>query len=347
MKHLYAVILAGGNGERLWPLSRRQQPKQLIPFLNGKSLLEQTIDRVLPLVENKSHIIVVTSQEQAPLIEALVGNQVGMIIAEPVARNTGPAILLACHKIMQEDHEAFMVVLPSDAFIPDNQAFIQAINPALEYISQSKKIAVFGLAPTYPATGYGYIQADTEQKIGVLDGYVVARFYEKPDHVRAQGYLQQGNMYWNIGIFAAHVQVFIEEFKACAPEIADAVQRYASNVGLYQDAPSISIDYAVMEKSFHVVVFPVHFAWNDVGNLRVFLELQAMHASAQQANAAVVSLDGTNNLAKTNKKIVACIGVSDLCIVETEDVLLIVQKDRAEDVKKLLAQVKVSHQFCL
>lgn len=346
MKHLYAVILAGGSGERLWPLSRKQQPKQLIPFLNGKSLLEQTIDRVLPLVENKLHIVVVTNQAQEPLIKSLVGDQVGMIIAEPTARNTGPAILLACHKIMQEDNEALVLVLPSDAFIPDLKAFAQAIKPALEYAVQSKNIAVFGLTPTAPATGYGYIQADT-QKMIEGGGFSVAKFHEKPDRVRAEKYMQQGNMYWNIGIFAARVHVFIEEFKTCAPEIADAVQRYMVNAGFYEDAPSISIDYAVMEKSFHVVVFPVNFVWNDVGNLRVFLELQGLHTSGQPGSVEVLSLDGMNNLAKTNKKIVACIGVSDLCIVETEDVLLIVKKDRAEDVKKILAQVKVSHQSCL
>jgi mannose-1-phosphate guanylyltransferase/mannose-6-phosphate isomerase len=338
MNNLYVVILAGGNGERLWPLSRHQQPKQLIPFLNKKSLLEQTIERVSLLVDCKTNIIVVTNKDHYQAVEQLVGKSVGWIIAEEAARNTAPAILLACHHISQQDENALIVVVPSDAYIPERNAFCKAITYGIEHLTSCHDIAMFGLKPTYAATGYGYLQADSLQPIAHDKGYKIIQFHEKPNKINAQAYIQRNDMFWNIGIFAASVKTFIHEFTLHSPSIATGIEQYFHGKSPYTDLPNISIDYAVIEKSKNVVVFPVSFEWYDVGNLHVFLTLQAKYSPDA---SSVINFNGTGNLASTKQKLAVCVGVSDLCIIETDDVILVTQKDSAEDIKKVLPQVKI------
>ncbi len=337
MKNVFFVILAGGNGERLWPLSRRSYPKQLIPFLNNTSLLEQTLDRIDPLVASKDHVVIVTNKNYYNVLERMVGDRVGAIIVEDEARNTAPAILLACHHIAQKDSDAAMIVLPADAYIPDNQAFIKVINDGLSFVDQYDDIVVFGVKPTHAATGYGYVQFDVQQPVGSAGGYRIVQFHEKPDKDRAVSYLQSDAMLWNIGIFAARVQTFFDEFEHHAPAVARAVSRYEQQECSYADIPSISIDYAVMEKSSRIVVFPASFDWYDVGNLHVFLSLQAQN---MHDTLPVINVDGAGNMASAKQKLVVCVGVSDLCIVETDDVILVTKKNAAEDIKKVLPHVK-------
>lgn len=337
MKNVYFVILAGGSGERLWPLSRHRQPKQLIPFLNNKSLLEQTLDRVKPLTTSIEQVVVVTNKDHARAVDKLVGDRVGKVIVEEVGRNTAPAILLACNYLAQKDPQALMVVLPSDAYIPDQSAFCLTITRGLAYLATSADIVVFGLKPSYAATGYGYIQANHEEPIAQNIGYKVVQFHEKPDSASAQVYVERGDMFWNIGIFAASVATFIEEFKKYVPQLVSDVGRFLNFSCSYSEIQSISIDYAIMEKSSKIIVFPASFEWFDVGNLNVFLTLQAKYSAD---SLPVISYDGAGNLASTKQKLVVCVGVSDLCIVETDDVILVAQKQTAENVKKVLPQVK-------
>ncbi len=341
MNPVIYVILAGGNGERLWPLSKKDAPKQIIPFLGNSSLLEQTIDRIAYLMSAGDEIWVITTQMQQERIAQKVGNRVHKILAEPVARNTGPAILLACLQAQQEKQDCVFVVLPSDHFIPNKQLFCQYLARAIEYARVHDDISLFGLVPTYPATGYGYIQAACEH--GYEACYHVAHFHEKPDRERAQLYIGQRDMFWNIGIFVGLISVFIREFILLAPHIYDSVFSALYDEVNYQRAESISIDYAILEKSVHSVVFPVQFEWYDVGNLYTFLSLNAKFIPQRP----VVSFHGQDNMASTSKKLVACIGVSDLCIIETDDVLLIAQKDMVEEVKTLLATIKTSHESVL
>lgn len=337
MKNVYFVVLAGGSGERLWPLSRHRQPKQLIPFLNKKSLLEQTLDRIQPLTTSIDRVVVVTNKDQVHAIEALVGCRVGKIIVEEVGRNTAPAILLACHYLVQKDPHAMVVVLPADAYIPDRDAFCSTIMQGISHLTAVDDIAVFGLKPTYAATGYGYIQADIARPIANSSGYAIVQFHEKPDQACAQMYVDRGDMLWNIGIFAASVKKFLEEFGLHAPQLTNDIEQYLRGTYKYSEVQNISVDYAVMEKSSKIVVFPALFEWYDVGNLNVFLTLQAKYSSDA---LPVISYDGTGNLASTKQKLVVCVGVSDLCIVETDDVILVAQKQTVENVKKVLPQVK-------
>jgi mannose-1-phosphate guanylyltransferase len=344
MKNVYFVILAGGSGERLWPLSRHRHPKQLIPFLNNKSLLEQTIERILPLSTNKEQVIVVTNKDHAQAVRQLVGHQIGRIIIEEVERDTGPAILLACHYIMHQDPQALVVVLPSDAYVPNRNAFCTLIQQGINYLFSASDVLTFGLKPTYAATGYGYLQADISQPVAHSKGYKIAQFHEKPDIDHAQEYIMRNDMWWNIGIFAASIKTFVEEFAVHAPSVSAGVARYLQGKCTYQDVQSISIDYAVMEKCSRCVVFPASFEWYDVGNLNIFLTLQAKYSSDA---LPVISYDGTGNLASTKQKLVVCVGVSDLCIVETDDVILVAQKQTAENVKRVLPQVKLVREISL
>ena len=329
MKHVYVGILAGGSGERLWPLSSVERPKQFIPFLNNYSLLEKTVQRVatIPGVITQN-IFVVTGVDQAPLVEAVVGEQIGFMVQEPVGRNTAPALLLACEQVAARDSNAVIIFVPADHFIPDEAAFAVCIEQALAEAQQADEIVLLGLKPLYPATGYGYIEvAHNAPATGTLP---IKRFHEKPDRERAELYCQRSTMYWNLGIFIAQVAVFKQELLEHAPDLCVRMDDYLAGICDYAQLPSISIDYAVMEKSLKTVLIEAHFAWYDVGTVRTFVELRQQYAGV--ANP-VITVKGGNNVADTLKKRVVCVGVSDVCIIETADSILVVHKDALEEVK--------------
>jgi len=331
------IFLAGGSGERLWPLSRKDRPKQLIPFLGNQSLLEQSIDRIASLASDKKNLIVLTNQEQSPAITQLVGDRVGDVMAEPASRNTGPAILYACLKSVSRDisDDPVLVFLPSDHFIPDAKKFCTALQKTIGYASNHDVIALLGLMPVFPATGYGYIQA----KISQDSCYPVEKFHEKPTLDVAQEYIRRDDMFWNIGIFIARRSVLLKEFQKHAPELFSGMQEYLAEKQVYKNLPNISIDYAIMEKSSNIVMLPADFEWHDVGNIKTFLDIKTKYGKKDEVSR-VITCEGQNNSAITSKKIVACVGVSDVCIVETDDIILVVAKDRVEQVKQILGKIK-------
>jgi mannose-1-phosphate guanylyltransferase len=336
--HVYFVILAGGSGERLWPLSKKDRPKQLLPFLGKTSLLEQVIDRIKPLAQSKEHIIVVTNAEHEQIINDMIGDQIGAILTEPVGRNTGPAVARVCLELQKKDPDARVVILPADHFIPEKHKFYQVLDPALDYAAQHEQIVLFGLVPTFAATGYGYIQAGTERKAEQHESFNVVRFHEKPERVLAESYLARSDMFWNIGIFIARASVFIREFTQHAPELVAGVNLFMQGACLYQDLPNISIDYAVMEKSKNITVFVADFEWHDVGNLNTFLSIKSRYAPNDPLQ--IISIDEHDNLVSSDKKIIALIGVHDLCIVQTDDVIVVAARDRVESVKQVLGKLK-------
>jgi len=340
MNHVYFVILAGGNGERLWPLSSEERPKQLIPFLSSKSLLEQTIDRVSSLVEDEQQILVVTNKKQEELVSKAVGGKVGQILSEPCLRNTGPAILWVACQIAKKDPEGVMVVLPSDHFIPDTEKFEGLLEKAVDYAKNNNKIVTFGLKPRYPATGYGYIQAagDSLTNDSASECFSVAKFHEKPAKDVANLYVQRNDMFWNIGIFTAQVKMFLREYEYLAFELFDRMQKYFVGEIDYNDLPNISIDYAVMEKSDDVVVFSADFDWYDVGDINTFLTLELQYSNKIQP---IISVESSGNLASSNSgKLVAFVGINDLCVVETDDVILVMSKEKAGLVKNAIPKAK-------
>ncbi|MCK5632924.1 hypothetical protein KAH94_04195 [bacterium] len=332
-KDVYCVILAGGSGTRLWPLSRASKPKQFLSVGSELTLIEQAVERVSYSVA-KENIWIGTTKNHQALVEKYVGEQIGRIIVEPGARNTGPAILLNCFEIYKKNPNAVIVFLPSDPFIPNQDRFITFLDHAIDYTLKNDRISLLGLKPRYPATGYGYIEYDDTQ-LNVPFG--VKNFHEKPVFEIAQKYCEQGNMLWNISMFCAKASVFLEEFKSNAPDIFYAVEQYINGLGSYEDVRSESIDYAVMEKSKKVSVFPVDFEWCDVGNIEIFLSLQKEYGLDYKN---VLTVNSNDNLVHVKGKLVALVGVEDLCVVETEDTLLITRRDKAEKVKTIVQKLK-------
>lgn len=329
-QNIYFVILAGGKGERLWPLSRSNKPKQLLPFLNNQSLLEQTIARIHTLTP-KEYIWVVTTQEHQQAITALVGDVVGTILAEPCAKNTAPALLLACLMIEKQDPHALIVFLPADHSVRNNEDFCNTLQLAITISTTQQAITLIGVKPNAAATGYGYI----EYTHSAPNIYKIVRFHEKPDQAHAEIYYKASHMLWNIGIFCAPSSVFIAEYKTHAPHMHDALSEYigAYDMHIYESLEPISIDYAIMEKSKQLYVAPGTFTWSDVGNLETFLSLQGAETSA-------VALHSSNNIIKVKDKLVALININNTCIVETDDVLLVVPRSDVEQVKTLLNYLK-------
>ncbi len=335
--NVYYVILAGGSGQRLWPLSRKKQPKQLLSLGSEATLLDQAINRVLMLTYEDFIWVSTTKEHEASIRKSLTG-RIGNISVEPGSRDTGAAILLNCFEIYEKDPNAVIVFLPADPFIPvrDNKKFAGFLEHAVNFVSTHDKITLLGVEPTYPATGYGYIEYDNNDHNAP---YPAIKFREKPSAEVAQQYLEKGNMLWNISIFCAKASVFLQEFKTYAPKIYDGVQKYKNGEASYDIVKAESIDYAVMEHSKHVHVLPVDFEWCDVGNIEVFLSLKQQYNTLDNNFIAV---DSSNNLVDVPKKLVALVGVEDLCIVETEDALLITKRNKAERVRSIVKLLKSS-----
>lgn len=333
MKDLYCVILAGGRGERLWPLSSYMRPKQLIPFINGASLLEQAVQRVQPLVRNKNYLFVVTANDLQEAVKKQVGKS-AMLLTEPANRSTAPAVMLSCLEIAEKNEDALLVVLPSDHFIVDNEKFIGLIKAAVAYASCYDQIVLLGIKPTHPATGFGYISYDGTQAVHGFSCFPVTNFHEKPQKEVAQSYIEQGNTLWNTGIFIGRAQVFCEQCEKYAPELLASLKSYREKQAGYDNLQEQSLDKAILEKSSQVVVFPSDFLWHDVGTLPAFIQLKAQYETGDATK--VVNVGGQGNIACSTKKIVAFVGVSQICVVETEDALLIASQDSVESVKEVL-----------
>ncbi len=343
MKNSFFAILCGGRGERLWPLSRKNKPKQFISFFKNKSLLEQTLERISPLVTDKNNIGVVTNSHQEGLINKFVGDKIGFSIQEPDARNTGPAILYSCFKLMEKNKDAVVVFLPADSFVLDNDEYRECIKKAINYTNLNNEIVIVGLMPTRPATGYGYIQAASGLGNDITAGniYKVKKFHEKPDVELAKKYMHQNDMFWNIGVFVSKASVFIEEFKLHAPEIYLGVENFIKGKSEYKDILSLSVDYAVMEKSSKVSVLPSVFEWDDVGNIDVFLRLQR---KIQKDTNNIINFEAVRNIVhlseKSKDKLVVFMGVNDICLVEEDDVVFVAKRSEVEKVKNVLGKIK-------
>lgn len=333
--HVYCVILAGGIGERLWPLSLQNKPKQLLEIQGNQTLLDQAIDRVAQIISQHNIFISTTEQHKKTMLN-LFGDRIGDVITEPGLRNTGPAILLSCLQIYKKDPQAIILFLPADPFIPqkDNLKFAQYLEHAIDFASQHHRITLLGVKPNFAATGYGYIEFDaTAQEYPSP----IKKFHEKPSQSTAQQYLDSESMLWNIGMFCAKASVFIDEYKKVAPEIYQGIIDYQAGIMPYQSIKADSIDVAIMEKSNCTSVLPVDFAWCDVGSLEIFLSIKDMFGSL---NTKVIQTESHHNLVNVPNKLVALIGVSDLCVVETDKVLLITKRQDTQKVRDIVKLVK-------
>lgn len=345
------VILAGGSGSRLWPLSRQHYPKQLLKLFGDKTMLQQTLLRLEGLEDTAAPVVVCNEAHRFMVAEQLLemGIHDTAILLEPVARNTAPALALAAIQARQIDPRATLLVLSADHMIRDIAAFQQAVRQAVKGAEQGA-LVTFGVQPDRPETGYGYIKAKdgSETAAGL---YPVERFVEKPDLPTAQSYLEAGCYYWNSGMFVFRVDVFLEELEARSPEVLEAAIAAHSSAtkdldfiridkASFAKAPNISIDYALMEKSDKVACVPLNAGWSDVGDWRSFSELSVQDEAGNSFIGDSIDIDSRNTLVFSRDKLVATIGVSDLMIINTPDAVLIADKSRAQDVKSVITHIE-------
>jgi len=344
-----AIILAGGSGTRLWPLSRRNFPKQFLSFGHDKSLFQLTIQRLLKIL-SFNDLIVITNQDYKFLVlEQMRGvftkaKDTSSIILEPVGRNTAPAIALAakyCLEKLNCDENEVLFVCPSDHVIKPVEKFVDYLKEA-EKIAKQGFIVTFGVVPDAPKTGYGYIEA--KNKVSETENLVyfkAEKFTEKPDLETAKKYLESGNYYWNSGMFAFQVGVIVEEIKKHAPEIGEKFElSYEEILRDFHEFPDISIDYAVMEKSDRIVTLPLEIYWNDIGAWDAVYEIMEKDELNNAFIGDVLSFNVKNSLIFGDKRLIAAIGIEDCIIIETEDALLISKKDKSQDVKKIVEKLR-------
>ena len=352
---IYPVVLSGGAGTRLWPLSRAVLPKQLLPLVSDKTMLQDTILRVAGWPEMMAPLIVCGNEHRFLVAEQLREIDVKPlgILLEHVGRNTAPAVAAAANYLAAIDPDAVMLVLPADHVIENEAAFAAAVATAATLVAGGA-LATFGIVPQAPETGYGYIRGGAPVG-GAPGGYQVDRFVEKPDHATAQGFIDAGGYYWNSGMFLFSARAYLNELAEHAPAIAAAAE---ASVRLgYQDldfcrldeasftmCPSDSIDYAVMERTRHAVVVPADIGWSDVGSWSALWDVQKAGGDANgNVQRGDVYLDGvSNSLVRASSRIVAVIGVKDLIVVETNDAVLVVHKDHVQRVKQVVEHLKLN-----
>lgn len=340
---MYGIILAGGSGSRLWPLSRELYPKQLLNIISDKSLLQSTFERLTRCM-NENQILSITNTKHAAnvkmQIQELTDNPV--VLSEPVAKNTAPAIALAVKYILQTTgDDPVILVVPSDHLIKDNEKFADTVRKG-EKLAQEGYIVTFGIQPDYPETGYGYI--NTLKPLN--SGYKVKEFVEKPDLITAEKYLKAGTYYWNSGIFMFKASVMIKEIEKLAPDIA----KITNNVDFtkskdipfveFDKMPSISIDYAIMEKSDKIALLKLESDWNDLGSWKSIYDVSNKDENNNVFVGHVIDEGSKNSFVYASSKLVTTIGLEDTVIIETEDAVLACKKDKTQDVKHIYETLK-------
>lgn len=346
----FPVILAGGSGERFWPLSRKHRPKQFLTLdETGRSLLQATHDRLVDISGSAEQVMVVTGSEyRSHVLEQLAELPIENLIVEPLARDTAPAVLFAALRIAQEAPGAVMGVFPADHRITAPAAFQRVVHRAVEVAAQTDRLVTLGVTPTYAATGYGYIQRGELLLDGELPAFEVSRFAEKPDAETARNFLEDGHYSWNSGMFLWKVGVILEAFQRHQPEmyaVLSSAFRQERPLGairaVFPQLQKISIDYAILEKSDHVAVIPAEFGWDDLGDWNALERL----LKGEGQNVTVgrhVGLDTGGAILYTTRgdDLIATIGLEDVVIVRTDEVTLVVRKDRTQDIKKVVQQLK-------
>jgi mannose-1-phosphate guanylyltransferase/mannose-6-phosphate isomerase len=346
------VILSGGTGSRLWPLSRELYPKQFLPLVDANTLLQNTILRVREIAGITAPLIICNEEHRFMVAEQLriLGIAPMATILEPGGRNTAPAVAVAALQAMAEGADPVLLVLPADHLIADMEKFQRTVEQAVMH-AEAGKLITFGIVPTLPATGYGYIKAG---KPWTDDGvYSVERFVEKPDAATAQAYLDSGVYYWNSGMFMFRASAVVEELEHLAPEILDACRK-AHQVGradldflrldkaAFETCPSDSIDYAVMEKTANALVVPLDVGWSDIGDWSALWTVEQRDSDGNVVAGDVLAVATRNSYIRSENRLVATVGVDDLVIVETADALLVARKERVQEVKDIVARLKLS-----
>ena len=346
---LRAVIMAGGSGTRFWPLSRKKRPKQFLPIVGSRTMLEETVVRIRPLIPAKRVYTVANAVQSRTIGRLLPGLPKDNRIVEPRARNTAPSLLLATARIYLENPRAVVAVLPSDHLVADRAAFLRKLAAAASAAERTGALVTFGVPPSFPSTGYGYIHFRSGRARRFLGEafHTVESFREKPDVKTAVRFLRSGDHYWNSGMFIWRADAFADALKRRAPglraywdrilEALDAGRRGRERLAaIFDEIPSISIDYALMEKADGVLVTKGDFGWSDVG---AWSSLSGIWKTDEKGNAGKgesVILDSEGTICYNPGRLTALVGVKDLVIVNTADTLLVCRKDQDQRVKEII-----------
>jgi len=344
---LTPVIMAGGSGTRLWPLSRRMFPKQFLPLSSENSMLQETLLRLDGL--KRSPAIVVSNSEHRFLVAEQL-NQIGevdsTIILEPAGRNTAPAIAVAALESLQHDDDPLLLVLAADHVIADHARFHKVIAQA-EQLARKDHLVTFGIVPTAPETGYGYVARGHI----VGDGFAVKQFVEKPTSVVAEQYLSRGNYYWNSGMFLFRAHRYIEELERLCPDILDACRDALElgqkdldflrlDVDKFTSCPSESIDYAIMEKTDSAVVVPLDAGWSDIGSWSALWEIDDKDTNNNAIHGDVMLFNTQDSLVHAESRLVTTVGIDNLVVIETKDAVLVADKEQVQNIKQIVESLR-------
>lgn len=338
-RNLYAVILVGGSGTRFWPLSRRSQPKQFLNIHGDKSLFQQTLLRLRSKIDGKNILIVTNKAYTVKIRQQIKGFSIPPqnILPEPEAKNTAPAVCWAASVIHQRDPQAVMAVLPSDHLITKTSAFLSALDEAVK-LARTNHLVVFGITPNRPETGYGYFK--THQMGAGRNAYLkVIKFIEKPSLDRAMKFLQEKNYFWNSGMFVWKTEMILSEFKRFQPVIHDllSAKNLSRITSVWRRLPSISIDYAILEKSHQVAaVAAKDIGWSDVGSWQSLSEVSPRDSKKNVLKGDVLDIGSENTLVWSSSRLVATIGLKDIIVVDTGDALLVCHMDHCQKVKDVV-----------
>ena len=348
---LHAVIMSGGSGTRFWPQSRRNRPKQLQSLAGETSLLQQTVDRLQELVPPERTWVITNAGQAEETRNQLPAVPAQQVLTEPCGRNTAPCVGLAAWHLLAADPDAMMLVLPADHVIDPPDAFRQAVRGGVELVDNDpRRLVLFGVTPTRPATGYGYIQRG-ESLPGASHGYLVTAFHEKPDRSTAESYIAAGDRYWNCGIFTWRADRILDALAKHEPDIADALETIGRAVGTadydrslqdtFESIPARSIDHAVLEQSSNTCLVEAPFEWHDVGSWHALAEILETDSDGNTLQGRVTVVDSNNCVVRSNgDHLVGAVGVENLVIVHTDDATLVAHRDDEEGLRRLVERIQ-------
>jgi len=348
-----ALIMAGGVGTRFWPLSRKKTPKQFLPIISEKTMIEETANRVLPWIPNNRIFTIADKILTKKIRQLLPDIPEANTIIEPQGRNTAPSLILATAAIYLQNPDAVIAVLPADHLIQDEARFLKKLQSGAEAAFQSENLITFGIPPTFPSTGYGYIHVSKKKPSNYGDEtfFNVLRFVEKPCYDLATKFLETSEYYWNSGMFLWKASVFASKLEQFAPDMFLFWEKILTTIknkddqmlqSIFNEIPAISIDFALMEEAEGVMVCPGDFGWSDVGSWSSLPEIWGMDNQNHANRGDLLSLNSTNCLVHNPDKLTALVGVQDIIIVNTEDALLVCRKDQDQKVKEIVSTLKNS-----
>jgi len=350
----YAVIMAGGIGSRFWPASRKERPKQFLDVFGDGTLIQNTVARLQGLIPPERCLVVTHDRYVEQTQRQLPAVPEENILAEPISRNTAPCITYAAATLAGRDPDATMVVLPADHVIGDVAQFHRTLDVAIEAAQEPGALVTLGIEPTYPATGYGYIQYDGDTADDAeLQAYPVRTFAEKPDQSTAERFIDSGDFLWNSGMFIWRADTILDQVETHLPDAHKAFAPVRETEGApdeetltqaFKDSPRISIDYGVMEQADSVYVVPGSFQWNDVGDWRAVYDLSDKDEHGNVIEGDVIMQDSSRCYVQTDDRLVVLVGIHDMVVVDTDDAVLVCNRDSAQQVKQVVEYLH-AHQF--